>query len=300
MNDSSGFQNAVDDLPNGGTILVDGGVWDLQGGINFVTSNVNSFVIQGDKGAIIRPDMSAAMFYFGNQNQVDIRDLILVGDGTKAADFDYAFYFSGGAQAKIAGCQFFGVKATYSLIYASGTDVVIKDTLFHGPSSSVAVIEAVNSRGMTVTDSEFFDYGNLSGTYYSKTPYGVGHWIKVSDAAFPTPNAIAQRGVIISNVRFDEGALSAINLANIKYASISNISVNVAGVDGATGIALNNVRLAQVNMSTFGYTTASRPAMTLINGSRVQGSGITLGGGVAVPTTDSSSVTYLSLCDGCY
>lgn len=298
QDDSADMQDAVDALTDGGTLLIDAGVWEVKAMVNFTPTNADSSIlVKGDKGAIIKPDLTGIMFNFSAHNQVTLQDLIFVGDGGTGADFGYGIVASG-AQTRIIGCQFYGLRATSSIIYLGNTDAVIRDTLFHGLSST-QVIEALNSRGLTVQDSEFFDYGNFNGTYYSKTPYGNLAWIKVSASSFPTPNANTQRGVTISNVRFDEGAKHAVNISNIRYLTISNINVNVSGVGGGAGVVMDNVRLARIDMSMFGLVTVARPAMILTSSTLVRSDGLVLGGSVFASTVDSSSVAYISQCDGC-
>lgn len=301
LNDSAGFQEAVDEISSGGTILITAGTWDLEDTVTFVTytNGNNSFVIQGTKGSVLKPDLTDVMFRFGAQNQVLLKDLVIVGDGTSGADCSYAIFASNVHQLRIEGCQFFGTKATYSIIYIGNVDAIIRDTIFHGMSSSIAVIEAVNFRGLTITDCEFIDYGNFDGSYYSKTPYGVGVWVKASASNQPTPNANAQRGVYVSNVRFDEGAFYALHLINLKYADISRVLVNVSAYSGSAGIVLNNVRLAKIEHSMFGYSTNPRPAMLLSNNSKATANGITLGDSVFASTVDGTSSVNISECDGC-
>ncbi len=298
LDDSADMQTAVDAIPNGGTLIIDAGVWDIQAMVNFTpTAQNNSILVKGDKGAIIKPDLPGIMFNFSGHNQVTLQDLIFLGDGGTGADAGYVIVASG-AQTRIIGCQFIGLRVTDSVIYLGNTDAVLKDDVFHG-LSSIQVIEALNSRGLTVQDSEFFDYGNFNGTYYSKTSLGNLAWVKVSATAFPTPNANAQRGVTISNVRFDEGSKYAVDITNVRYVDISNINVNVSGVTGSSGVILDNVRLARIDRSMFGFTTSARAAMTLSNNTTVRVDGLTLGGGVFQVTKDSSSVAYISMCDNC-
>lgn len=300
--DSTCFQDVVDAIPSGGTILVDAGVWDLKGRVDLTTStnDNNSFLIKGDKGSVIKPDYSGTIFYAGTHNQLVFQNLIFLGDGVSTNhDATYLIYLGGGLRSKIDGCQFIGIKATYSVIYATNTDLVISDTSFHGLSSSVASVEASNARGLTVRDSEFFDYSQFNNVYYSKTPQGVGTWIKAYAPSHPTPNATANRGVIIENVKFDEGALKTAIFQNLKYVRVENASVNVVGVTYGAGMVFDNVRLASVKRSFFGYSGNARPAFVLINNSKVNVEGLSLGASVFQSTVDGTSTINVSDCDGC-
>lgn len=300
--DAACVQGIVDAIPSGGTILFDAGVWDLKGRVDFTTStnDNNSFLIKGDKGAIIKPDYNGTIFYAGTHNQLVFQNLIFLGDGVSANhDVTYLIYASSGLRTKIDGCQFIGVKATYSVIYAANTDLVISDTSFHGLSSSVASVEANNARGLTVRDSEFFDYSQFNNVYYSKTSQGVGAWIKAYAPSHATANANGNRGVILENVRFDEGALKTAIFQNLKYVRVENVMVNVVGVTYGAGMVFDNVRLASVKRSFFGYSGNARPAFVLTNSSKVNVEGLTLGASVFQSTVDGTSTINVSDCDGC-
>lgn len=299
LDDGVCFQDAVDDLPNGGTIIVSQGTWDIKSPISFVTYSVaNSFAIKGTKDSIIKPDLSGIVFYSGNQNQITFEGLTFVGDGTTANDMSYAMYFGGSSHAKVVDCQFYGLRASASTIFAGGTELTVEDTLFHG-SAGPTVIETQNSKGLTIRNSEFLDYGNLNGTYYSKTPYGVSIWVKVNASAHPTPNANAHRGVIFENVRFDEGSVKTASFTNIRYVNIKQVNVNVSGIIGGAGCLFDNVKLAKVEQSMFGYSSAARPAMVLTNNSTVRVEGLALGGAVTDYTADGTSRAFIEDCEGC-
>ncbi len=303
LDDSACFQTLVDDMPEGGTIFIDEGIWNIEDTINFVpTTPANSFIVQGTKNSIIKPSLTGILFYSGNQNQIDFRDLIIVGDGTTDADFSYGIFGGWSSHVRIIGCQFIGLKATHSIVFIGNADGVIKDSLFHG-NSSEANVEASEARGLTVTDTEFLDYGSLNGVYYSKTPLGNGAWIRSTSPSFSTPNAMANRGVTISNVRLDEGALYSVELQNIRYASFYNLSVNVTAFTGGAGIVLDNVKYAEVKMSQFGYSTEERPAIRAINNSTVFIESMTVGNGVFYGERDQGSQSFFNLkacSSGCF
>jgi hypothetical protein len=300
--DSACLQDLIDDLPTGGTIFFDDGTWDLKGMVSFITytDGNNSFLLQGGKKAIIKPDYNGMIFQAGSHNQLVFQDLIFVGDGVSTNhDATYLIYVSGGWQTRITGCQFIGVKTTYSLIYVSNTDLVVSTSLFHGLSSSIGTIEASNAKGVIVRDSEFIDYANLNGGYYSKTSQGVGAWIKAYAPSHATAGATANRGVVIENVKFDEGALKTAIFQNLKYVRVDNVAVNVVGVTYGAGMVFDNVRLATVRQSFFGYSGFARPAFVLTNSSKVNVEGITLGASVFQSTVDGTSTIAVSDCDGC-
>jgi hypothetical protein len=302
QNDSPGLQRAINDLgkTGGGTLVIDAGEWNLNSPVTFVTyENLNnSFIIEGQKDSFIFPALPAgqALFTAGNQNQIVFKDLIVVGDPSKTFDLDKFIHASFVEQLRVTGCQFFGLKARASLIYVGNTDAVIKDALFLGLSSGDAVINAENFRGLSVTDSEFVDYGFLNGAYYSKTPLGNNAWIKAySDAESARIDALAQRPLLLQNVRFDEGANFALDARGISYIEAKSVMDNLASVDGSAGFRLDNVGYAEIKMSKFGYTNNSRPAIRALNNTIVYIDGMSVGKGVFYGTRDSGSQAYFNL-----
>jgi hypothetical protein len=304
LDDSAGFRAAIADLPEGGTIIIDGGTWNLNSPVSFVTySGSNSYTLKGQKGAVLKPRLgpSQVLFVSGNQYQMSFEDLIVLSDqeGTDMNMFVYADYLS---QLRIRGCQFLGLRVQTSLIYAGIADVVIKDSLFHGLSAGEAVIIAKDSRGLTVEDSEFFDYASFNGHYYSKTPFGVPAWIKITSTN-KTVNALGQRGLMLSNVRFDEGSTYAVDATGILFLRATNVLVNVSGVDAGAGFNLNDVKYAEVKMSMFGYSGFPRPAIKAFNNTTVYVDGVALGAEVFYGVKDATSQAFFNLkaCTrGCY
>jgi len=301
LSDSADFQQAVDDLETagGGTLRVTEGIWDFDAMIDLTTfSNANnSIVIKGEKGAVIKPDLSGStiLFYAGNQNQFSLENLVIVGDGNSSnSDAGYILYSNNVNQTRIIGCQFFGLKVTESVVYFGNTDGVIRDSLFYGTASIDAVVHAENYRGLTVSDSEFLDYGHLNGTYYSKTPEGNANWIKLNVTS-PIVNATGLRQTLIQNTRFDEGATYAINADGITYLQVTGITDNVANVNGAAGITLNNVKYSEVKMSSFGYATNARPAIQAFNNSTVYVDAVWLGASVFYGQRDQGSQSFFNL-----
>jgi polygalacturonase len=306
QDDSPGFQDAINDLKEsaGGTIVVTEGRWDLKGQINILYSLTASVKIVGSKGAVIAPHLAPnqILFYMGNLNQFEMRDLIFVGDGMAQPDLGYLLYTNYVDQTKILGCQFYGLWAAESLIFIGNSDAVIEDSLFHGIASRVANVSAVNFRGLTVSSTQFIDYGNYAGGYYSKTPYGNPTWIKLEgNASSLTANALSQRGVIISDVRFDEGARYAVDATNVSFLTVRRVMTNVSGMGDSTGIRMSNVGYATIEQSKFGYAAEPRPAVTALNNTRVLLNGLLVGNGVYHGAKDQTSEIHFDerFCTNC-
>jgi hypothetical protein len=293
LDDSAGFQAAIDDLIShgGGTLLVTEGEWILNRRINLQTFEKiqTSIVIKGTKGAVIFPFLRSkeVLFSAANHNQLSFEDLVVVGNMNIAVDFG-GFVEAGYVnQFRMDGCQFYGLRTGKSLIHLGNTDAVIKNTLFHGLSGD-DVIYADNTRGLTVIDSEFIDYGHFNGHFYSKTPMGIANWIRIENAPLGA-GVFSRRTAKIENVKFDEGANHCINVTNIPFLQVSGISVNVSTVTIASALLLNNVQYAEIKMSQFGYAQYPRPAITALDHTVVYVDSILLGNGVFYGIRDATS-----------
>lgn len=302
LDDSAGIQSAIDDLTDagGGTLLFTEGTWNINNQVTFVNYDHvgNSFIIRGSKGTIIKPHVSSSLsvFEIGNQNQVALEDLVVVGDGiTENVDEGHFLTTASVAQVRMTGCQFFGVRSYTSAIYALAGDVIIKDTLFYGMASGLAVIRAENVRGLTVQDSEFLDYGMLNGTYYSKSAAGNYAWINVSGDDITAKNASGQRAILLQNLLFDEGGYKHVIASNITYMQAIGITANVPAVSEGTAFYLSNVKYAEIKMSKFGYASSPQPAITAVNNSTVYLDGISLGEDVFYGQRDSGSQAFFNL-----
>jgi hypothetical protein len=299
LDDSPGFQKAIADLPAGGTIIVGAGTWNLNSPVSFVTytNSNNSYTIKGQKGAVIKPDLTPwqTLFVSGNQNQINFEDLLVIGDENPGDDdFDKFLYVAYTSQLRIKGCQFIGLKSRSSLIFVANTDAVIRDTLFMGLASGDGVLRTDESKGLSVIDSEFFDYAAYNGAYYSKTPSGNPAWIKVT-ATKSNTNAMAQRGLFLNNVRFDEGARHAVIAIGTTYVQANSVMVNVPGIDGSGGVYLSDVKYAEIKASHFGYSQYPRPAVKAFNNTVVSIDAVSLGDKVFYGTRDQSSQAFFNL-----
>ena len=306
QDDSVGFQRAINDLKEagGGTLIVNSGEWDLGSRLDLTTyGNYISYLIRGDKGAVIHLALgeNGLGIYAGNANQVELRDLVFLGDSTVDYDAQYLYLANYTAKTIVSGCQFYGIRAKSSLFYLGNTDAVFDNDQFDGDAANEGIIHAVNFSGLTVRSSEFLDYGNFRSEYYSKTPNNGGPWInaEVQNGIIP-PNALGQRVVRVQDVRFDEGAGNAVKLTNISQFLASGLMVNVSSVDGSAGLVLNNVGYSEIKFSAFGYTQYVRPGIMVTNNSTASIAGITVGGGVFTAFKDSSSdVIFDKTCKGC-
>lgn len=302
VDDTVAFQQAVEDLKQagGGTLIVDDGTWYLSSMINMSTSqNYVSLRIQGTKGSVIQLSANAwvAGFYAGNVNQIEFVDLIITGKPGVQYDVSYLIYVLYTSQLKITGCQFMGLRAKQSLIYIGNVDAKIEDTLFHGVGADQAVIYGSSAvEGLTVENSQFYDYGNLRNTYQSKC--GASAWIQV-DGNHNAPVNGHQPYVRVSRSRFDEAARVGIKIANITDVMVANCYFNVSGTLNGTGIELTNVAHGLVEASGFGYPNSAHPALKLKDASNVRISRLKFGDAIYFADLDDSSNVRIEYCPEC-
>lgn len=306
LDDSVGFQQAVTDLADsgGGTLVVGEGVWNIDNGINLTNpaTNVTSIRISGNKGAVIRLALNEESIFLktGNAIQIELSGLVVVSKNP-GQNYDGGYFLTAAYadQTIIQNCNFFGLYMKYDFIKVTNTDLIIEKTIFGGNAASGAQIRAVNFKGVTVRDSSFLDYANHQGIYYSKTPYNGGVWIRAENDVIPPANGSGSKAVTVSNSRFDEGAQIAISVRNAPFVDISDIHVNVSGVDSSHAIRLDNVKFSQIRLSEFGYTTATRPAIVALNNSPFEAVGLRFGNGVYFADADRNNKIYRDKCLEC-
>jgi len=301
-NDTTGFQNALDAVRTngGGTVIVPEGTWELRSQLDMIGSNnFVSYLILGEKGAILRIDggQNDLIFYGGNINQIEFRDLIFVGNTSDTYDASYLGYFAYTLQLKVTGCQFYGVRAKNNLFRTENVDAVYENNQFGGSCADDSTLYANSAvEGLTAIENIFYDYGNFKATYYSKVCGGA--FIKVDGASSSAVNAQAPR-VIVDRSRFDEGVPIAVNITNVPDVTIENSGFNVSGVTGGTGIKLNNVDFGLIQGCSFGYTSNSRAALTLVSGTSIKAARLKFGGGVYFASIDGTSSAITEQCPAC-
>lgn len=306
LDDSIGFQQAVDDLAGsgGGTLVIGEGIWNVENGINLVnpSNNLTSIRISGNKGATLKLAVNEERTFLaiGNGIQAELSGLIIIpknmGDVYDAGYFLTSAYTG---QTIIQNCNFLGLYMKYDLISTGNTDLIIEKTIFGGNAANGSQVHVKNFGGATIRDTLFLDYYQLQDVFYSKTPLNTGSWIKAENDSMPGVNAMSAKAITISNSRFDEGAQVAINIRNCPFVDITDIHVNVSGISGGTAVRLDNVKYAQIKMSGFGFSSTPRPAVTAINNSTVEAVGLMFGNNVYFANMERTTKMYMEKCIEC-
>lgn len=307
--DDAAMSAAIADVrqAGGGTVVFPGGKIILAGqhSLGQYGRYIN-FRLQGNKNSVVEVWTTWLLFDFSNTLQGEVEGLTFVGRPANPGDprftdvYVAVIYSPSTNQVTIRNTQFFGLRSNDSIVKAGNGDIVIENSQFEGNSAQVANVHAFGpyQRGLTIRNTVFLDYANWQDQYLSKSPYGIGAWVKVEGAATPT-SATSHRQVRIEDCRFDEAAQTAVHLSNVFAAHISGINVNVAGPAGGNGITLNNVEFAAIKGSWFGWSSIARPAIVALNGSTVEATAVKTGGAVYLGDFDPSSRIETQYCNNC-
>lgn len=306
QDDSPGFQAAVDDLKSsgGGTIVVNGGEWQLKTTINFTNSNNLSFKIVGDGGSVIKLLLGGGpnghVFYAGNINHFVLENLTVTGDGSASnVDCEFLLLIAYAQKVIVRDSRFFGIRAGKSLMHFGNVDALVENSQFDGNAVTKGQIYGgPDLMSLTVRNTGIRDYANFFG-YISKTPFNTGSALMAEYQAGPPLKNYASGRVRLEEVRIDEGSPIAVTLRNIPNVEIDGLSVNVSGVDGAAGVLFDNVAYANIKNASFGHTTNARPALRLINKSTVQVTRLSFGGGVYFADVGRKSFALINNCPEC-
>ncbi len=304
--DTTAIQAAVDDLKtnNGGELFFPSGVWSITShaaGIDLLTyGNTFSLHIKGEKGTAIEIAVGEYqnVFLFGNQNQVIIENLLVLGDPLAQANEGDTVINAGYVQQLIIrNSEFYGLKMRSHLVYASSsTDLLIENVLFGGNAAGVASVYLNSARGGTLRNVQFIDYANYKQSNISKTHANSGAWVKMT-ATDTAVNGIGIRAIRIDDSRFDEGAVFAIDVDNVPFIDFNNLNINVSNVTGATGIKLNKLKYASIRNLSAGFTLLDHPAARVTNSKNVIFEGLRVNGGVKTIERDNTSSVTLNFAD---
>jgi hypothetical protein len=316
MSDTNAVQAAVDHvLENGGGSVIFGpGIYVVDGRMNIVPDKVGydvTFEGTGSSVVEVAAGDGIIVFYAGNLNQLNFRDLTFVGrnvpsDHPDFIDAGYLIYANYVLSMNVIRSNFFGVGVRDSvtgkgaLIFAGATDAAIKDSNFNGsyaPYPHGSLIEVQNFGGLILSNCRFLDYANYQGELYVKTSAFVGAWIRAMNTA--EFDFSQQKRVAIEDSFFDEGAAVGIDAVRIPNLMVSGVRISVSGTSPGRGIRLNQVGYAEVKQSVFGLATSPRPAIEVIDVQGLKVSSIRFSEAVYFLLNNGVQSAKLEFCPQC-
>lgn len=217
--DSGAVQAAADAVASahGGTIFFPPGRYRIATQINYIRNGDDDhdvhFVGVGGSSALLLDAPSVVAFYIGNVGLVTFEKLTFLPYSYGSVNVEYAILVSSAWRAAVRDCDFFGLRASQSVIYVDTAGMQIDNCGFRGSMASFGVVSVRRYRNIRISDSQFTDYGLYAGGYYSQT--GASSWINIGDPTIGVPaqdDSVADFNVLIERTGFDEGAFTAVHI----------------------------------------------------------------------------------------
>lgn len=298
------LQRALDALnaKTGTALYIPAGRFRLATGAsrNF-KNNPSSIVIRGEGSAsVLQIEVGATRraLQLQNLDSLTLAQLTFVGATTNGSTISALATLSLEycRMAIVRHCNFYGVTTIRggaargtppgAVVYSHHSDLHIEHSAFHScagdytigdsPFDGTPVVDNENWTGLTVSDSEFIDWGTLNGVVYrGATSPPSSAWIRVRrPAARADESAAGQSNVVIERTRLDEGAYYAVAIRTGPFERAAQITLSglmVNGFDGkapnqGSGLYISGADRVRVERSWFGWTsTAVKPAIDLVN-----------------------------------
>lgn len=265
---------------NGGTIVFPAGVTLISRQVPQVDFNGHQGQLRltgvGGRSAVMfgNTDDSQYKFSVGNLDQFIIENITFIGKDVPRSHPEFhaatlaVFYITYTEQMVIKDSTFYNLSVNLDstasgVVSTYNTTLKIENSMFNGCAApSSAVVNAINWTALEVRNTNFFDYGNYGGVFYSKSHAGARAWIRATDAV-PHINSRPRSFVVVEDSSFDEGAANAILVENARGVSVKRVASN----DSAFGAGVNvkNVKNVKVEQSWFGYTPVETPGIIADN-----------------------------------
>jgi len=300
--DTEQVQRAFNDVAEtGGTIVFPSGTIDLSEGIQVLSSSSYvSFYLKGDRSSVIQLNGRGNVEYFSfvKANQVEFDGLIFLGGGEQQNAFA-VISADDVSQTKVTNCAFFNIGAFAAVIDAKDTDLVVEKSMFEGSAAQDSVVRALNSRGLTVSNSTFMAVGYFMNNVYQKSNVqSIDSWIRVANNGSVMPTK-GQRISRIVDSRFDEGPKNGILIENQKSVELNGIVMNIRQESEFAGVNLINVEYADVKNSKFISKGVEKKAMDLKSHTFAMVNSLTFSDGMQLASVDGSSSYQIGFCPAC-
>jgi hypothetical protein len=213
----------------------------------------------------------------GLQN-LEIKEIAFVGTSEATTDAAITVFLSDIDKARISHSEFYGLATLVpgcGIVKAVRSDLEITRSKFLGSIATsgwyVPVVENMEWRGITVTDTTFLDYGQRPELFSKSGLAAPISWINIGNAA-PIDNRSPRREVVIRNVFLDEGGywgLSSLPYRNppsapIDLIYITGVAMNVSNFN-QFGHLLYDADRVFIEKTRYGYTKNAIAAVGLMN-----------------------------------
>lgn len=220
---------------------------------------------------------NVAISISGLRNLV-IKDIAFVGTATVVTDAAITLLLTDIDKAQLKHNEFYGLATLVpggAIVEAVRTDLEISLSKFLGSTATsgwyIPVVENLEWRGITVTDTTFLDYGTRE--LFSKTGVAAPiSWINIGNAAPPT-NLSPRREVVLRNVFLDEGGFWGLSSLPYRYTPqsapidliyITGLVMNVSNFD-QFGHQIYDARKVFIEKSRYGWSQNATAAIALRN-----------------------------------
>jgi Pectate lyase superfamily protein/Carboxypeptidase regulatory-like domain len=295
--DGPALQRALDALADagGGTLYVPAGRYVIATPVMRSFSDRNSLTIRGGEANpprsgwglglssefVVKVGMAADALTLKTLGDLVLENLNFTGVPGVRNDAKVVLYLSQIKRVLMQTCEFYGLStqvAGGAIVYNYGCNLKIKDSAFLGCTTNhtlrTSVVHNILWRAISVTNTNFVDYGERRG-FFSKTPYQSPFaWVGVGNAA--PEGSTAQRIITLQDVFFDEGAISGINVSPeilrgpshtvtpIELLYISRLYQNISQVGAYSwGSTINNVKRLFIEDSRYVWSRNGAGAIRL-------------------------------------
>lgn len=317
--DGPALQRALDALAaaGGGTLIVPPGRYVIASPTARNFNDVSSAIVLRGVGSssqlVLKGGSEVTSLLIGGIESVLFENLVFVGVPGVYPDVKTAVRINYCLVATFRNCHFYGIgcaAADGGVVFAETSDLHLERCAFRGctgsSSNGTPVVALQNWLGLTVEDTEFIDFGTLNGVGHSKTSQASSAaWVGVGSTP-PLRSTANQRGVLLRNVRMDEGAQFGLYVrpnepsAVIENLNIQGLMVNVSHIfPRAAGMVVDKVNHLTVRDSFFGFTTSEREAINLLRVNDAVLDHVQCVAGANVITA-SSSVNSLTVTESIY
>jgi hypothetical protein len=303
--DGPAFQKALDALATagGGTLVVPAGKYVIATPVSKNFSGLASSITITGVESLTMPapptadgdqlglglDLSTEVYPRTGSTQVAItisglrnflvRDIAFVGSPDVATDAAITLFLIDIDKAQLKHNEFYGLAtlvAGGAIVEAVRTDLEISLSKFFGCTGNsgtyTPVVENLQWRGISVTDTTFLDYGTRPD-FFSKTGLAAPiSWINIGNAAPPT-NVSPRREVMLRNVFMDEGAAWGLSSLPYRYTPqsapidliyVTGLFMNVTNF-GLYGHQLYDAQQVFIEKSQYGWSDNATAAIALRN-----------------------------------